>query len=151
MKVKIVCVGNLKEKYWQMAEDEYLKRLSRFADVKVIEVKESNSKSSEENIKIEGKDILTHLSGYVFALCVEGKQCSSEELSDKISDIMIGGKSEITFVIGGSDGLSDDVKTKADNRLSFSKMTFPHQLMRIVLEEQIYRAFTIQNNIKYHK
>lgn len=151
MKIKIVCVGNLKEKHWILAQDEYLKRLSRFADVKVVEIKESNNKTTEENIKIEGKSILENLSGYVVSLCVEGKNISSEELSEKFENICLSGKSEITFVIGGSDGLLSEIKNNSDFKLSFSKMTFPHQMMRVVLLEQIYRSFTILNNIKYHK
>ena len=141
--VNIVCVGNLKESYLREASDEYRKRLSRFCKCNVIECGESNP----EKEKLE---ILKHLDGYVIALCVEGDKISSEKLASKIENVAQT-SSKITFVIGGSDGLAQEVKDKADFRLSFSDMTFPHQLMRIILLEQIYRAFTINNNIKYHK
>ena len=141
--IRIVCVGNLKEKYWKDAMAEYGKRLSRFCNFEVIETPESDP----EKEKIA---IIKNLQGYVFSLCVEGKQCTSVEFARKIENVMQS-DSKITFVIGGSDGLSEEVKKMSSSRLSFSEMTFPHQLMRVVLTEQIYRAFTISNNITYHK
>lgn len=141
--IRIVCVGNLKEKYWKDAMAEYGKRLSRFCNFEVVETPESDPEK-------EKTAIIKNLQGYVFALCVEGKQCTSVDFSRKIEKIMQS-DSKITFVIGGSDGLSEEVKKLASSRLSFSEMTFPHQLMRVVLAEQIYRAFTISNNITYHK
>ncbi|MBQ7014926.1 MAG: 23S rRNA (pseudouridine(1915)-N(3))-methyltransferase RlmH [Clostridia bacterium] len=141
--IRIVCVGNLKEKYWKDAMAEYGKRLSRFCNFEVVETPESNPEK-------EKTAIIKNLQGYVFALCVEGKQCASVDFAHKIEKIMQS-DSKITFVIGGSDGLSEEVKKLSSARLSFSEMTFPHQLMRVVLAEQIYRAFTISNNITYHK
>ena len=141
--IRIVCVGNLKEKYWKDAIAEYGKRLSRFCNFEVIETPESYPEK-------EKTAIMKHLQGYVFSLCVEGKQCTSVEFARKIENVMQN-DSKITFVIGGSDGLSEEVKKASSSRLSFSEMTFPHQLMRVVLAEQIYRAFTINNNITYHK
>jgi len=141
--IRIVCVGNLKEKYWKDAMAEYGKRLSRFCNFEVVETPESEPEK-------EKTAIIKNLQGYVFSLCVEGKQCTSVEFSRKIENIMQS-DSKITFVIGGSDGLSEEVKKLSSARISFSEMTFPHQLMRVVLAEQIYRAFTISNNITYHK
>ncbi|MBQ6809369.1 MAG: 23S rRNA (pseudouridine(1915)-N(3))-methyltransferase RlmH [Clostridia bacterium] len=141
--IRIVCVGNLKEKYWKDAIAEYGKRLSRFCNFEVIETPESDPEK-------EKTAIIKHLQGYIFSLCVEGKQCTSVEFAQKIEKVMQT-DSKITFVIGGSDGLSEEVKKLSASRLSFSQMTFPHQLMRVILAEQIYRAFTISNNITYHK
>ena len=138
--IRIVCVGNLKEKYLKDAAAEYMKRLTRFCDAEIIETPESNPEKEKDAI-------LKNLKGKVVALCVEGKQQPSEKFSEFI-DKTAQTDSKITFVIGGSDGLAKEVKDRAD---SFSEMTFPHQLMRIILLEQIYRAFTINNNIKYHK
>lgn len=141
--VRIVCVGNLKESYWREAYAEYVKRLGRFCSFETVETDESAPEK-------EKTQIIRALQGYVFALCIEGKQCTSEEFADKIQKVMQT-SSRLTFIIGGSDGLSEDVKKLADSRLSFSEMTFPHHLMRVVLSEQIYRAFTILNHITYHK
>lgn len=141
--IRILCVGNLKEGYWREAMAEYGKRLSRFCNFEVMEMPES----TPEKEKIS---IIKNLQGYVFALCVEGKQCTSVDFARKIENVMQT-DSRITFVIGGSDGLAEEVKKLSHFRISFSEMTFPHQLMRVVLAEQIYRAFTISNNITYHK
>jgi len=141
--IRLVCVGNLKEKYLKDAAAEYMKRLSRFCDAEIIETAESDPEK-------EKAAIIKNLKGKVVALCVEGTQKTSEEFAGFI-DRTAQTDSKITFVIGGSEGLSDDVKKLAADRISFSKMTFPHQLMRIILLEQIYRAFTINNNIRYHK
>ena len=159
MKIKIVCVGKLKEKYLKDAIDEYTKRLSRFCIAQITELSDEkipdNPSLAEEEkvIESEGEKILKCIStsDYVISLCVEGKALSSEEFAQKLSDIALSGKSTICFVIGGSLGLSQRVKARSDFRLSFSKMTFPHQLMRVFLTEQIYRAFKINSNEKYHK
>lgn len=141
--IRIVCVGNLKEKYLKDAAAEYMKRLTRFCDAEIIETAESTPEK-------EKPAIIKNLKGKTVALCVEGNQKTSEEFAELIEKTAQT-DSKITFIIGGSDGLSDDVKRSADYRISFSHMTFPHQLMRVILLEQIYRAFTINNNIKYHK
>ena len=159
MKIKIVCVGKLKEKYLADGISEYSKRIGRFAKVEITEladekIPDNASDAICEHIKnTEGDKILAKIGRdeYVISLCVEGKHLASEELADKISNITLGGKNVITFVIGGSLGLADKVKEKSDFRLSFSKMTFPHQLMRLILTEQIYRAFKINANEQYHK
>ena len=143
LNVRIVCVGNLKEKYLRDAAAEYVKRLSRFCSLEVYEADESNPEKEKD-------PLLKQLRGYVIALCVEGGQMRSEDFAALLKKIP-NTDSHLTFVIGGSDGLSEAVKKRADLRLSFSEMTFPHQLMRIILLEQIYRAFTINSNIKYHK
>ena len=143
LNVNIVCVGKLKEKYWRDAVEEYSKRLSRFCRLTVYETEESDPQK-------EMPVILKNCKGYIVALCVEGEQQTSEQLAEKIANVAFS-HSSITFVLGSSTGLADGVKKAADLRLSFSKMTFPHQMMRVVLLEQIYRAFTINNNIKYHK
>ena len=159
MKIKIICVGKLKEKYLKDAIAEYSKRLSRFATLEIIElsdekIPENASESEEEKvIAIEGEKILKCISSsdYVFSLCIEGRQLPSEDFAKKISQLTLLGKSTLCFVIGGSLGLSTKVKNRSDFRLSFSQMTFPHQLMRVFLLEQIYRAFKINSNEKYHK
>ena len=140
LEITVVCVGNLKEKYFTEACAEYSKRLSAFCKLKVVELK-------------DGAPIIPHLPQRArkVALCVEGKQLSSEELADYIEKLPNSGVSELCFVIGAFDGLSEEVKACCDMRLSFSKMTFPHRLMRVILLEQIYRAFTIISGGKYHK
>ncbi|MCH5184879.1 MAG: 23S rRNA (pseudouridine(1915)-N(3))-methyltransferase RlmH [Oscillospiraceae bacterium] len=158
MNIQIICVGKLKEKFFVDASAEYVKRLSKFAKVSIIEIPDEKipdklSERSAEKIKdAEGTDILAKINGssYVFALCIEGSRMSSEDFSHKLSDIMMT-NSSISFIIGGSIGLSDKVKSRADCRISFSEMTFPHMLMRIILLEQIYRGFKIMNNENYHK
>lgn len=159
MNIDIICIGNIKEKYFTDAIKEYLKRLSAYANVNVIELDEYKlpAKSSEQNI-IEGMDkegqaILAKIAerAYVIPLCIEGKQLDSEAFAQKIEDITLEGYSDIAFIIGGSNGLSPAVKLKGNYKLSFSKMTFPHQLMRVVLLEQVYRAFRILRGEPYHK
>ena len=153
-KINIVAVGNLKEKYWTDAVSEYKKRLSRFADVEIKEVPEfsGNSKTSLEKIKeAECAEVLKKLSGFVVAMDKDGEQLTSENFSKLIDETYAKGVKNITFVIGGSNGLTKEVIQKANKTLSFGKITFPHQLMRVVLLEQIYRAETILNNIAYHK
>lgn len=144
LRVNVVCVGKIKEKFYREAVEEYLKRLSRFARVEIREIAEG------KNLAEEGRDILRAVRGYAFALCVEGKKLSSEGLAAKVKELCDRGE-EFTFVIGSSCGLSDEVKQAADCRLSFSDMTFPHQLMRVILCEQLYRAFMINAGSEYHK
>ena len=159
MNVNIICIGKLKEKYLKDAETEYAKRLSRFCKLKITELSEAplaeNYSDAEKNIalKKEAEMISAALKGadVIVSLCVEGKQKSSEDFADFISKKMIEGKSNFAFVIGSSCGLSETVKKMSHLRLSFSEMTFPHQLMRIILLEQIYRGFKINANEKYHK
>lgn len=162
MNIDVICVGKLKEKYWTDAVAEYSKRLGRFCKLTITELAEvklpDNAGPSEEAavIKAESENIMKKLDGrgsgsYVVALDVLGKQKTSEELAGFISDLALDGKSTIYFIIGGSLGLSQELLGKVDHRLSFSKMTFPHQLMRVILLEQIYRAFKINNHEKYHK
>ncbi len=159
MKITILCVGKIKEKFFNMAIDEYKKRLSRYIKLEIIEVADEKTPddASEvmENIikNKEGERILQHIKDdtYVIALAINGIMLDSVELSKKIEELGIFGKSNITFVIGGSLGLSDNVLKRADYKLSFSKMTFPHQLMRVILLEQVYRAYRIMKNEPYHK
>ena len=154
MNINIITVGNLKEKYWVDAVGEYQKRISKFCNLTITEIKEQNiSDANLINLALqkEAEDILKRLKGYVVIMDIQGKSISSTELADKVTEITNNGNSTITFVIGSSFGLSEKVKEKADLKLSFSKLTFPHQLFRVMLLEQIYRAFSINNNIKYHK
>lgn len=157
MKINILAVGKIKEQYLKDAILEYTKRLSKFCTLNIIEINEcmavvENDANIKKSINEEGKAILSKIKNeYVVALDIDGKALSTIELKQKFDDIVIGGNSEITFIIGGSYGLSDDVKSKANLRLSFSKMTFPHQLFRVILLEQIYRVFKISNNEPYHK
>lgn len=155
--VKITAVGNLKEKYLKDAFSEYSKRLKRFCNFQVCEISESklpenpSEKEIQKALENEGKRILKECSGFVIALCIEGKRLSSTDFAETIEKAAAQGGSHITLVIGSSYGLSDEVKKKADLRLSMSEMTFPHQLARVMLAEQIYRAFQINSNGKYHK
>ena len=143
-KIYFVVVGKIKESFYREAVAEYQKRLSRFAKLEIKEINEG------VDIEAEADDILRACKGYVIALAIEGKKLSSEQLAEKIQTLVDTGK-EITFIIGSSCGLSDKVKQKADYLLSFSDMTFPHQLMRVILLEAIYRAFNIIKGTHYHK
>ncbi|MDE6586010.1 MAG: 23S rRNA (pseudouridine(1915)-N(3))-methyltransferase RlmH [Clostridia bacterium] len=143
-KINIVCVGKIKEEFYRSAVTEYLKRLQRFAKVEIKELAEGR------DIEDEAPAILRSLKGFIIALCIEGKKLSSEALADEIKKLCDRGE-EITFIIGSSCGLSESVKNAADLRLSFSDMTFPHQLMRVILCEQVYRAFMINSDSAYHK
>lgn len=151
MNISIVAIGKLKEKYLKQGIDEYIKRLSAYAKVDIIELPDEKAPEnlSDQDMKIvkdkEGERILSKISpdAHVIALAIEGKMKSSEELADNMDRLATYGKSKVTFVIGGSLGLSDAVLKRADEKLSFSKMTFPHQLMRLILLEQVYRAFRI--------
>jgi len=160
MTIEIICVGKLKEKYWQDAAAEYTKRLSRFCTLKITELPEvrlNGSSAADEAavVNAESQAIAAKLvpgpQSYIIALAVKGKKLTSEALAEKVSDLTISGKSRIVFVIGGSLGLSEQLLSACDMRLSFSDMTFPHQLMRVVLLEQIYRAFKINAGEAYHK
>lgn len=159
MKIKIICVGKIKEKYLKDGIAEYQKRLSRFTQFEIIELadeKTSEKASQAENEKIMEKEanrILSKIGNrdYVIALAIEGKQYASEEFSQFVTDITIQGFSDITFIIGGSLGLHSKIKQKAHALISFGRLTLPHQLMRLVLTEQIYRAFMIQEGSPYHK
>ena len=159
MKIKIVTVGKLKEKYLKDGIAEYSKRLSRFANLEMIELadeKTPDRASDSENqkiLEIEGTRILSKIGDrdFVIVLAIEGKTLSSEEFSKQLGQAPINGFSTLTFVIGGSLGLSPQVKKRANLSISFGRLTLPHQLMRLVLVEQIYRAFTIQQGSPYHK
>ncbi len=157
--VNIICVGKLKEKYLRDASDEYIKRLTAFCKLNIIEITpyalpDSPTRAQiDAGLEAEGKQILSKIQNgaYVYAMCIEGKQRSSEALSAEFDKLSVFGESNLTFIIGGSFGLSDAVKARADAKLSMSEMTFPHQLARIMLLEQIYRAFQISTGGKYHK
>lgn len=159
MKITILCVGKIKEKFFRMAVDEYVKRLGRYCQLEIVETPDEKtpdgaSLKEEEQIKEkEGERLLKNIkpSAYVIALAIEGKSRSSEELADKLERLGVSGNSHITFIIGGSLGLSENVLKRADMLLSFSRMTFPHQLMRVILLEQIYRSFRIIQGEPYHK
>ena len=159
MNISIVTVGKLKEKYLKMGIDEYLKRLNSYAKVEVIEVADEKAPeelSESEMISVkqkEGERILAKIGQdtYVIALAINGKMQSSEGLADTLDKLATYGKSKIAFIIGGSLGLSDEVLKRSNEQLSFSKMTFPHQLMKLILVEQIYRAYRINRGEPYHK
>ena len=158
MKIRIICVGKLKERFYREAAEEYLKRLSRYADVSVVELSDektperASEKEREQILRKEGERILERIRDdeKVIALAIDGKKYSSEGFSSLISDIRDESR-DLAFVIGGSLGLWDQVMKRSDMGLSFSDMTFPHQLMRVILLEQVYRAFRIMNNEPYHK
>lgn len=145
IKINVVCVGKLKEKYWTDAVSEYVKRVSRFGEMKIIELPE------RKTLLEEGKDILQKLKGYVVVTDVQGELVTSEGLSELVQNALNRGASEVTFVIGSSEGLSEEVKQRADKRVSFGRVTFPHQMMRVIVCEQTYRALTILNGVTYHK
>lgn len=159
MKITLITVGKIKEKYLKDGIAEYSKRLSRYCKLEIIEVADEKtpdqaSETMEEQIRDkEGERILKYLKDdmYVITLEIDGKQLSSEELADKMAALGLQGKSHIAFVIGGSIGLGREVLKRADESLSFSKMTFPHQLMRVILLEQVYRGYRIINGEPYHK
>lgn len=159
MNISIITVGKLKEKYLKQGIDEYVKRLSAYAKMDIIEVADEKAPevlSDAEMIQVkekEGERILSKIGQdtYVIALAINGKMKSSEALAADIDKLATYGKSKLAFIIGGSLGLSDTVLNRADEKLSFSNMTFPHQLMRLILVEQIYRSFRINRNEPYHK
>ena len=158
-RVTVLCVGKLKEKFYTDAAAEYVKRLQRYCKLDVVELpeyrlpEEPSPAEIQKALQTEGAAIRERLpkGGAVVALCIEGKPCSSEELSRRIIDFGVQGKTQITFLIGGSVGLDEGIKKQADWRLSMSPMTFPHHMARIMLLEQIYRAYQIAAGAKYHK
>lgn len=160
IRINIICIGKIKEKYFTDAISEYAKRLTAFCKFSIVELAEEKIRNNNPNqaeilevIESEGERIIKKIGSgdYVVAMCIEGKQLSSEELSAMLDNAAIMGKSTVDFIIGGSYGLSNKVKSRADFKLSMSKMTFPHQMARMVLSEQIYRSFEISTNGKYHK
>ena len=159
MNIKVITVGKIKEKYIKLGIEEFAKRLSKYCNLEQVEVSDEKAPEtlSDKEMQMikdkEGEKILAHVkeNTYLIALAIEGKMISSEELAAKMQDLAISGKSHITFVIGGSLGLSDSVMKRADYKLSFSKMTFPHQLMKVILLEQVYRGFRIIKGEPYHK
>lgn len=159
MKITIVTVGKMKEKYLKEAIAEYTKRLSKYCKLEIIEVADEKtpdhaSETVEEQIRAkEGERILRYVKedAYVVTLEIEGKQLTSEQLAEKIESLGVQGNSHIIFIIGGSIGLGKEVMKRSDFALSFSKMTFPHQLMRVILLEQVYRSYRIMNGEPYHK
>lgn len=159
MRITLITVGKIKEKFYVQAIQEYCKRLSRYCKLEIVEVADEKtpdhaSETVETQIKDkEGERILKALKddSYVIALAIEGKMRSSEELAARIEQLGIGGETHLVFIIGGSLGLSKAVLDRADEKLSFSAMTFPHQLMRVILLEQIYRSYRIIHNEPYHK
>ncbi len=151
-KVNVVTVGKVKESYYRSALDEYAKRLTRFCEFSVYECKEQSLEDTPEGVALEreSEEILKRLKGYVIVMAIEGKKINSQKLSEKMQKIK-DSTGEVTFVIGSSCGLSQKVKEKANELLSFSDMTFPHTLFRVMLFEQIYRSFMILGGGKYHK
>ena len=150
--IKIICLGKIKEKYFEDAIKEYEKRISKYSQLQIIELEDVGFNDSKVVLKKEEEKIFKVLNpkDYIITLEIEGKELSSIEFSKKIEDTLIQ-NSNITFIIGGSYGISDNIKNLSNYKLSFSKMTFPHQLFRIILLEQIYRAYKIINNEEYHK
>lgn len=159
MHISIICIGKLKEKYWVQAVAEYSKRLSAYCSLDIIELKEAKlpdkAGAAEESVvkETEGREILKRLKDnmYVITLEVKGKMLSSEKLADKVQQLGLSGNSNVVFIIGGSLGLSEEVSRRADFKLSFSEMTFPHQMMRVILLEQVYRSFKMIRGETYHK
>ena len=158
MNISIICIGRLKERYWADAANEYMKRLGAYCEPAVIELRESrihgSGEAAETKVKEEeGRSILSKITVdmYVMTLEIKGRSLSSEQFADKINALALEGRSNIAFVIGGSLGLSPEVMERSDFRLFFSGMTFPHQMMRVILLEQIYRSFKIIRGEAYHK
>ena len=143
--IKIICVGKIKENYLKEAIDDYLKRVNKYHKVEIIEL-------SDNDIDNEGNEILKHINkkDYIISMCIEGNELSSVELANKIDKSFIT-NSTLTFIIGGSNGIRNDIKELSNYKLSFSKLTYPHGLFRVILLEQIYRSFKILNNETYHK
>lgn len=150
--MKLITIGQIKENYLKDAIEEYQKRISKYTNMEIIELKDEGLVEEEKAKKLEAEKIEKHLNDkdYIITLEIEGKEYTSLEFAEKLRNIQIE-NSNIVFIIGGSYGLADSIKKKAKMHLSFSKMTFPHQLFRVILLEQIYRAFKINNNESYHK
>lgn len=150
--IKIICVGKIKENYLNAAIEEYKKRISKYTKLDIIECKDYSNGTTEEILSLEKDEINKYIStkDYIITLEIEGNEISSIDLAKKIDNIYLN-NSNITFIIGGSYGLHKEIKDKANYKLSFSKLTFPHQLFRVLLLEQIYRSYRINNNESYHK
>ena len=150
--IKIICVGKIKEKFFKDGILEYQKRLSKYTKLELIEVKDYDDSNPNVAVNLEKEEILKHLNSkdYLITLEIEGKELSSKEFASFIDKTQMT-NSNITFIIGGSNGIHEDIKKMSNYKLSFSKLTFPHQLFRVILLEQIYRAFKIINNENYHK
>ena len=150
--IKIITVGSIKEKYLKEAIEEYAKRIRKYTNIEIIEVKDEGLVEENKAISMEGVKIQKYLNlkDYIITMEIDGKEMTSVEFSEKINQILIE-NSNIVFIIGGSYGLSQEIKNQAKLHLSFSKMTFPHQLFRVMLLEQIYRSYKIMNNESYHK
>ena len=156
LNMQIICVGNIKEKFFTEAINEYKKRLQAFCKLDIIELKEyklnkENNQEITNALTLEGKEIIKKIKGYSIALAIKGNSFTSEKLASHIENLQVKGNSQITFIIGSSYGLSSEVLNSVNEKLSFSDLTFPHQLMRVILLEQIYRSFTIINGKNYHK
>ena len=151
LKVNIVCVGSIKEKFYVDAINEYKKRLSRFCTLTITEVNELSEQTINKKIELESQSLLRAVKGQVFVLDRCGKELSSPDLAELLKKTADSGIGEVSFVIGGSNGVSEELLSKSKQNISFGKITFPHQLFRVVLLEQIYRAFSILNNSPYHK
>lgn len=152
MKINIIAIGKIKEKYFSDAVDEFIKRCSRFGDVRITELSDApQGKSAEEQKRIESTELLGRAKGFVIAMDGRGEQTTSEELAELIKAKGIEGTKEISFLIGGSHGHTDELRARADKILSFGRITLPHQLFRVVLAEQIYRALTIIAGTPYNK
>lgn len=145
MKINVIAVGKLKEKYWSDAINEYSKRISRYSEISIIEIPEG------KNLIEEGKAIIKKATGYIIVMDIAGLLVSSVDISTTLANCLSGGKSEFSVIIGSSEGLSDEVKSIADIKFSFGKVTYPHQLMRVIVFEQLYRAITIIKGLTYHK
>lgn len=153
LKINLITMGDIKEKYLKEAINEYTKRISRFAEIKIVELKENAPKNNGEIalcLKKDAEEIKKHIKGYPICLDIKGKMLTSEELAKKIDTLSLN-NSEISFIIGASNGIDEEIKKLCKEKISFSLMTFPHQLMRVIFLEQIYRSFTILHNISYHK
>ncbi|MBR4671715.1 MAG: 23S rRNA (pseudouridine(1915)-N(3))-methyltransferase RlmH [Bacilli bacterium] len=152
MMIKIICVGKIKEKYLEDAINEYKKRISKYHNLEIVELPDEGTNDIKVALKKEKEKILKVLNpkDYIITLEIEGKEDTSVEFAKRLDNLFIE-NSNITFIIGGSYGIDDEIKNMSNHKLSFSKMTFPHQLFRLILLEQIYRAFKINNNEEYHK
>ena len=150
--IKIICVGKIKEQYFRDGILEYQKRLSKYTKLEIIEVKDFDDSNISKTMTLEKEEILKNINlrDYIVALEIEGKELNSNEFASFIDKTLVN-NSNITFIIGGSNGLHEDIKKLSNYKLSFSKLTFPHQLFRIIMLEQLYRAFKILNNESYHK
>lgn len=155
IKISLITMGDIKEQYLRDAINEYKKRLTRFCELNIIEIKENVAKTNNkadilQALKKDAEQIRKHMKGHTICLDIVGDMLSSEDLAKKVQSLCLK-TSEISFIIGASNGIEEELKRECKDRISFSKMTFPHQLMRVIFLEQLYRSFTIINNISYHK